>query len=192
LKIVEQFLKSKRLIFSVLFRSAVLAVLLPHSGNGDVGILHGKTSIQSIPQMGGGGLERISISGRERRWTPVVFSKPARAREYTATFIDRGYCFNAGESSIPDSALRGVYARNSVYQQITGSEFFEPPLSRPSRSPFSELWRLAGGMPEDWYQCNSKGLSRLIHTLYDPCTLVRNLTAQFRTSSRNPFPNWKD
>ncbi len=40
-------------------------------------------------------------------------------RKYTATFIDQGYCFNAGEWNFPDVALRGVYARNFVYQEVT-------------------------------------------------------------------------
>jgi hypothetical protein len=31
----------------------------------------------------------------------------------------------------------------------------------------SELWRLAKGMPEEWYKCDSDGLSRLIHKLFD-------------------------
>jgi hypothetical protein len=79
-----------------------------------------------------------------------VSSKPARAREYTATFIEQGYCFNAGESSIPDSALRGVYARNSVYQQITGSESFEPPLSRPEQ--ITPVRRLQG-QPDNSEPC---------------------------------------
>jgi hypothetical protein len=122
----------------------------------------------------------------------VVFSKPARARKYTATFIDQGYCFNAGEWNFPDSALRGVYARNAVYEQVAGWESFEPTLSRLEQIDISELWRLAKGMPEDWYQCDSQGLTRLIHTLYDRCGLVRQLISQFRDSSRNPFPNWKD
>ena len=45
-------------------------------------------------------------------------------------FIDQGYCFNAGEWDFPDSALRGVFARNFVYQHVCGWESFEPWLSR--------------------------------------------------------------
>jgi HipA-like kinase len=122
----------------------------------------------------------------------VVFSKKANAKKFTATFIDQGYCFNAGQWDFPDSPLRGVYARNSVYEQVLGWESFEPTLSRLEQIDISELWRLAKGMPEDWYQCDSDGLSRLIHTLYDRCAIVRNLISQFRASSRNPFPSWKD
>ena len=60
----------------------------------------------------------------------AVFWKKTNERKYTATFIDQGYCFNAGEWNFPDSALRGVYARNFVYQEVRGWESFEPWLAR--------------------------------------------------------------
>lgn len=44
----------------------------------------------------------------------AVFWKKSRDKKYTATFVDQGYCFNAGEWSYPDSPLRGVYPRNEV------------------------------------------------------------------------------
>ena len=42
----------------------------------------------------------------------AVFERKPRERKYRATFIDQGFCFNAGEWTFPDSPLRGVYARN--------------------------------------------------------------------------------
>ena len=42
----------------------------------------------------------------------AVFERRPRERKYRATFIDQGFCFNAGEWTFPDSPLRGVYARN--------------------------------------------------------------------------------
>lgn len=66
LHLAEQFLKDKRLVFTVLFRSAVLAMLLLLFDILEaviVGMLHGKTLIQSVPQMGGGGLEGKLIVG---------------------------------------------------------------------------------------------------------------------------------
>ena len=51
----------------------------------------------------------------------AVFSrKGKRSPGYFATFIDQGYCFNAGEWSFPDSPLRGVYARDCVYKNFSG------------------------------------------------------------------------
>ncbi len=121
----------------------------------------------------------------------VVFSKPIRSRKYTATFIDQGYCFNAGQWDFPDAPLRGVFSRNSVYQGIAGWQSFEPALSRLEQIDYTELWRLAKGMPEEWYQCDSEGLTRLIDTLFRRRSVIRNLITSFRTSSRDPFPNWK-
>src|ERR1041384_6339969 len=60
----------------------------------------------------------------------AVFWKRTQERKYTATFIDQGYSFNAGEWNFPDVPLRGVYSRNFVYQHVSGWESFEPWLSR--------------------------------------------------------------
>jgi hypothetical protein len=38
------------------------------------------------------------------------------ASKFTATLIDQGYVFNAQQWHFPDSPLRGVYARNCVYE----------------------------------------------------------------------------
>jgi hypothetical protein len=77
----------------------------------------------------------------------AVFSKKADARKFALTLIDNGYCFNAESWDFPDSPLRGVYARNRVYEQVTGWESFEPILSRLEQIDISELWRLTQGMP---------------------------------------------
>src|ERR1700723_2066194 len=60
----------------------------------------------------------------------AVFERKPRERKYRATFIDQGFCFNAGEWTFPDSPLRGVYQRNLVYARVTGGGGFEPWLSR--------------------------------------------------------------
>jgi hypothetical protein len=122
----------------------------------------------------------------------AVFSKKAHARKFALTLIDNGYCFNAESWDFPDSSLRGVYARNCVYERVTGWESFEPTLSRLEQIDISEVWRLTQGMPEEWYRFDSAGLARLIDTLYRRRTLVRDLITAFRNSSRTPFPNWKD
>ena len=60
----------------------------------------------------------------------VVFHKEMRERKYTASFIDFGYCFNAGEWNFHDAPLRGVYGLNDVYERIGPWDDFEPWLSR--------------------------------------------------------------
>jgi hypothetical protein len=53
--------------------------------------------------------------------------------------------------------LRGVYARNCVYERVTGWESFEPTLSRLEQIDISELWRLTEGIPEEWYRFDAAG-----------------------------------
>jgi hypothetical protein len=122
----------------------------------------------------------------------VIFAKPATARKYSATFIDQGYCFNAGEWNFPDSALRGTHARNCVYQQVTGWDSFEPVLSRAEQMGNAELWKLTEGLPEDWWSRygSASDLARLIETLHQRRSSIRDLITAFRNSTRNPFPNW--
>src|SRR5712671_6218438 len=65
----------------------------------------------------------------------VFFTEQGHAAEqamtrYKTRMIDQGFCFNAGEWSFPDAPLRGLYARNRVYQGVTGMESFAPWLER--------------------------------------------------------------
>jgi len=119
----------------------------------------------------------------------VVFHKEVRERKYTASFIDFGYCFNAGEWSFPDAPLRGVYGRNDVYEWIASWDDFEPWLSRIERFPARQLQCIAGEIPCEWYGERAE-LQRLLDRLLERRCIVRQLIEDFRTSSRNPFPNW--
>ena len=121
----------------------------------------------------------------------AVFTRPSQYRRFSPTFIDQGYCFNAGEWSFPDMALRGVYYRNYVYRPVTGWNDFEPALSRAEQVEAHQLWQCACDMPKEWYQEDSNGLRRLVDTLYKRRLIIRDLITQFRQHERNPFPNWK-
>jgi hypothetical protein len=120
----------------------------------------------------------------------AVFVKQPKERHYRAVFIDQGYCFNAGEWNFPDSPLRGAFARNSVYERVTGWKAFEPTLSRIEQIDQTEMWNVAQEIPPQWYEHDSEALSRLIESLYQRRSLVRELITSFRNSTRNPFPNW--
>jgi hypothetical protein len=121
----------------------------------------------------------------------AVFVKRPNQRTYQTVFIDQGYCFNAGEWNFPDSPLRGVYARNSVYESVTGWESFEPILSQVEQMEIDDLWEIAAEIPEEWYGRESEPLIHLIETLHARRSRIRELITSFRNSSRNPFPNWK-
>jgi len=122
----------------------------------------------------------------------AIFSKARRRPRYAATFIDQGYCFNAGEWTFPDSPLRGAYANNCVYEGVAGWEAFEPALSRAEGMDAHTIWRCAADIPEEWYEGDRDGLDRLVQALHQRRGAIRKLIAEFRRSSRNPFPNWRE
>ena len=130
------------------------------------------------------------------RWTcncdgrQAVFTRKGKGSvEYSATFIDQGYCFNAGEWSFPDSPLCGVYANNCVYKHVTGWDAFEPALIRAEQMDVDEIWRIATAIPAEWFEFDTDGLKRLVEVLYRRRPIIRDLITQFRNSSRNPFPS---
>jgi hypothetical protein len=120
----------------------------------------------------------------------AVFNKKAKQRLYTATFIDQGYCFNAGEWDFPDTPLRGVYARNCVYAGVTGWDAFEPALTKAEQAEPIDIWRCADPIPPEWYGLDFHALQQLVETLHERRMRIRDLITAFRDSSRQPFPNW--
>jgi hypothetical protein len=122
----------------------------------------------------------------------AVFSRISRERKYKATFIDQGYCFNAGEWKFPDSPLRGVFLRNDVYFGITGWESFEPWLTHLEEMQADQIASCAEDIPPEWYENDHEGLETLILELDRRRKRVRKLIDEFRKSTRNPFPNWRE
>jgi hypothetical protein len=122
----------------------------------------------------------------------AIFWKARRRQRYSATFIDQGYCFNAGEWTFPDSPLRGAYANNCVYEGVAGWEAFDPALSRAEEMDAQTIWRCAADIPEEWYEGDRDGLDRLVQALHQRRGAIRKLISEFRRSSRNPFPNWRE
>jgi hypothetical protein len=119
----------------------------------------------------------------------VVFHKKPQQRKFEAAFIDFGYCFNAGEWGFPDAPLRGVYGLNDVHKRIESWGDFFPWLSRIERFPARQLQGIADEIPCEWYGERDE-LQRLLDSLLERRSKVRQLIGDFRTSSRNPFPNW--
>jgi hypothetical protein len=120
----------------------------------------------------------------------AVFTKLIGRDAYSVTFIDQGYSFNAGEWTFPDLALHGIYYRNYVYQDVTSWESFEPALTTAEEMDQQEIWECAAPIPSEWCGPNSGALPQLVEDLYRRRSKIRDLITAFRTSSRNPFPNW--
>jgi len=122
----------------------------------------------------------------------AAFWRKSREKKYTASFIDQGYCFNAGEWTFPDYPLRGVYARNEVYAGVTGWESFEPWLSRVEQMNKDVIAEVAGGIPPEWYGGEWDAMEKLVKELVARRELVRGLIEIFRISPRRPFPEWRE
>lgn len=120
----------------------------------------------------------------------AVFWKKTQDRKYKATFIDQGYCFNAGEWDFPDSALRGVYTRNYVYQEVRGWESLEPWLSRVENIDPDAVREVASNIPPEWIGNDWGALEKLVEAIIERRSKVRELITAFRNSSRQPFPAW--
>ncbi|MGH9680810.1 MAG: HipA family kinase, partial [Candidatus Acidiferrales bacterium] len=100
---------------------------------------------------------------------------------YAAMMIDHGFCFNAGEWDFPDAPLRGLYARQRVYQNVRGMDSFEPWLTRlETRMTEAVLGEEASRIPPEWYADDWAALERLIERLYARRKRVRELIESAR------------
>ena len=126
-----------------------------------------------------------NVNGRQ-----AVYLKKPREKRYHATFIDFGYCFNAGEWVFRDAPLRGVFARNAVYKSVTGWQSLEPWVSRIEELEPQTLWEIAETVPPEWYGGDVSAIEALVEELVQRRQRVRELIDGFRESSRAPFPNW--
>jgi hypothetical protein len=126
-----------------------------------------------------------NINGRQ-----AVFQKSRRERRYSATFIDQGYCFHAGDWKFIDASLGGVFAENTVYRGVTGWQSFEPWLSRIENLDPETAWAIAEIIPPEWYGGDVSALEVLLERLLARRARVRELIVAFRESGRRPFPNW--
>jgi hypothetical protein len=122
----------------------------------------------------------------------AVFWRENKQRVYTAAFIDQGYCFNAGEWTFPDITLRGVYARNEVYESVCGWASFVISLRLIEALEPDIIRSIAHQIPRGWYDSNCNALGALVEMLVDRRTMIRPLIEAFRTSVRNPFPKWRE
>jgi hypothetical protein len=120
----------------------------------------------------------------------AVFTKKSREKYYAASFIDYGYCFNAGEWVFRDSPLRGVYGRDVVYKHVTGWESFEPWLNRIETLEAGTIWEIAESIPPEWYGGDAAAIEALVEQLLKRRSRVRELVTGFREAHRGPFPNW--
>ena len=113
-------------------------------------------------------------------------------RVYRTVMIDQGFCFNAGEWNFPDAPLRGLYARNRVYEGVTGMHSFAPWLERlEKRITEKVLAELAEEIPPAWYDDDYDAMLRMLEQLQQRKKRVEELLWSAKNSNRQPFGSWK-
>jgi hypothetical protein len=113
-------------------------------------------------------------------------------RDYRAAMIDQGFCFNAGEWNYPDAPLRGLYARNRVYQGVIGMESFAPWTERVEKGVTERvLAEVIREIPPEWYEDDYDAVTALVEQLYRRRTRVPELLLAAKNTTRQPFPNWR-
>ena len=113
-------------------------------------------------------------------------------RVYRTWMIDQGFCFNAGEWNFPDAPLRGLYARNRVYEGVTGMHSFAPWLERlEKRITEKVLAELAEEIPPAWYDDDYDAVLRVLEQLHRRKKRVEELLLSAKNSNRMPFGNWR-
>ena len=75
---------------------------------------------------------------------------------------------------------------------VTGWETFEPAVTKAEAMDSDIIWHCAAEIPEEWYEGDRDGLNRLVEALHPRRGAIRKLITDFRRSSRNPFPNWRE
>ena len=122
----------------------------------------------------------------------AIFFRGESETNYRAQMIDQGFCFNACEWNFPDAPLRGLYARQVVYEAVRGIESFEPWLTRIETKITEEvLDEISKEIPGEWYNFETETLEKMLEQLLRRRKLVRELIVSAWKSSRQPFPNWK-
>ena len=133
--------------------------------------------------------EEMRTSSTSSRLGPGADDVPSG---YKTMMIDQGFCFNAGEWNYPDAPLRGLYARNRVYEGVTGMESFAPWTERVEKSVTERmLAEVVREIPPEWYEDDYDAVMRLVEQLFRRRARVPELLLSAKNTTRQPFPNWR-
>ena len=94
-------------------------------------------------------------------------------------------------ASTAAAPLRGLYARNRVYEGVTGMESFAPWLDRLEKQMTERaLDELMKQIPPAWYEDDLDAVLRRSEQLLRRRPRVPELILAAIQSNRQPFPNW--
>jgi hypothetical protein len=132
-----------------------------------------------------------NTNGRQTVFFSDLGNGAEQAARYRTKMIDQGFCFNAGDWNFPDAPLRGLYARNRVYQGVTGMESFAPWLERLEKQMTERaLDEIIRPVPPEWHADDYDALLRLLEQLFRRRQRVPDLILEAKRCNRQPFPNW--
>jgi hypothetical protein len=91
----------------------------------------------------------------------------------------------------PGISICFVFSSNDTAKQVPVQHPAWERVSRKRRAPGPPL-DFTDGMPKEWWCRHGpmEDLFRLIESLYQRRSSIRDLIVTFRNSTRNPFPNW--
>jgi hypothetical protein len=110
---------------------------------------------------------------------------------YAMVAIDQGFCCNQGEWNFPDAPMWGFCWNKSVYRSVKSIEDFEPWLSRLEAFNMDTLLEAADGIPSEWYEHDSKALTRLLEQLDLRRKKIRQLLIEWGPKLPLIFPMWE-
>jgi len=132
-----------------------------------------------------------NTNGRQTVFYSEAGGGTGEAGNYKTKMIDQGFCFNAGEWNFPDAPLRGLYARNRVYEGVIGMESFARWLERLEEHVTERaLDDITRAIPPEWYADDYDALMRMLEQLHRRRQRVPDLILEAKRSNRQPFPNW--
>ena len=118
----------------------------------------------------------------------AVFDRRPRERKYRATFIDQGFCFNAGEWTFP-TARCAASTRATRCTPASRDGRASSRGSRASRIDGSDtLWRIAEIVPPEWYGGDTPALERLMEQMLRPPRPRAGADCSLSRFDREPFP----
>jgi hypothetical protein len=120
----------------------------------------------------------------------VVFHRKPGDSHFRVTMIDQGFCFGAEKWSFPDSPLRGIYHRRTVYERVRDIRAFEPWLTRLEKLEPEALREEARTIPPEWYGYDQVGLERLLGQLNQRRTGVRAMLNSVLRALPDVFPSF--
>jgi hypothetical protein len=121
----------------------------------------------------------------------VMFTCASGSRDYTATMIDNGFCFNGLEWTFPNLPRGGLSPRPSAYETVLGIDSFETWIQILEDNTGGQLLdHLADEVPPEWYQRDTKALDVLLCDLNRRRHHLRALLYTSRWMFPQCFPNW--